>query len=146
MKKLLFSLTLVAFAMGCSGPSEKKETQLPLPEFKRAEIKSEKDLAEIEFTKTTHEFGKVEHGEVLEYTFVFKNTGKSELLIYSANASCGCTVPDFDKNPIAPGESGKVKIVFNTRGFRGEQKKAITVYSNASNSTVVLFVTAQIHV
>lgn len=146
MNKLFLFFALISLAISCSNPSDKKESLLPPPAEKMAEMEAKKDLAKIDFSKTIHEFGDVQHGEVLEYTFVFKNTGKGDLVIYSASASCGCTVPEFDKNPIAPGKSGKVKIVFNTRGFRGVQNKAITIYSNAANSTVALFVTAHIHV
>jgi hypothetical protein len=146
MNKLFLSLALIFLSISCSNPTGKKENLLPPPGSITEELEAQKDLAKIDFSKTIHEFGDVQHGEVLEYTFVFKNTGKSDLVIYSALAGCGCTVPEFDKNPIAPGESGKVKIVFNTRGFRGIQNKAITIYSNAANSTVSLFVTAHIHV
>lgn len=146
MKKNIFSFILASFLVfSCSNPAA-KEKSLPLPAHKLAEQETRTDLAVIDFKKNSHDFGKVEHGEVLEYTFVFTNTGKSDLVIYSATASCGCTVPEYDKNLIVPGQQGKVKIVFNTRGFRGAQSKAITITSNASNSVMTLFVTANIHV
>ncbi len=102
--------------------------------------------AEITFQKTTHDFGQVTQGEVLEYTFVFTNTGGSDLIIYSASASCGCTVPDYEKQPVPPGKQGKVKIVFNTRGFRGAQSKSISLFTNSSEPATVLFVRARIQV
>jgi hypothetical protein len=142
---ILFYYILLLVVFSCSNPSA-KEKSLPLPAHKMAEQESRADMAVIDFKKTSHDFGKVEHGEVLEYTFVFTNTGKSDLVIYAASASCGCTVPEYDKNLIAPGQQGKVKIVFNTRGFRGAQSKTITITSNASNAVMNLFVTANIHV
>lgn len=146
MKNNIFSFILATLLIvSCSNPAAKEKT-LPLPTHKMAEQESRADLAVIDFKKTSYDFGKVEHGEVLEYTFVFTNTGKSDLVIYSATASCGCTVPEYDKNLIAPGQEGKVKIVFNTRGFRGAQSKTISITSNASNAVMNLFVTANIHV
>jgi hypothetical protein len=94
--------------------------------------------AEISFRSSRYDFGNVRHGEKLVYTFTYKNTGNVPLVIYSASADCGCTVPEFDKEPITPGKEGKIKIVFNTQGFMGYQVKTVQVMTNAGLNTLAL--------
>jgi hypothetical protein len=94
--------------------------------------------AEIEFRTTRYDFGTVSHGEKLAYTFKYKNTGDVPLVIYSARADCGCTVPEYDNKPVAPGKEGNLKAVFNTQGFRGYQTKTIQVVTNAGMQTLAL--------
>jgi hypothetical protein len=94
--------------------------------------------AGIEFRTSRYDFGTVSHGEKLAYTFIYKNTGEVPLVIYSARADCGCTVPEYDNKPIAPGKEGNLKAVFNTQGFRGYQTKTIQVTTNAGMQTLAL--------
>ena len=96
--------------------------------------------AEIKFDNLTHNFGKFSEKEpVVKCTFKFTNTGNAPLVIHQAIASCGCTVPSYTKDPIKPGEKGKIDVTYNGKGkFPGHFSKTITVYSNAKNSPVVL--------
>lgn len=89
--------------------------------------------AEIKFDKTTHNFGKFsESNPVQTAVFTFTNTGTSPLIINSAMASCGCTVPTYTKTPIKPGEKGTVKVTYNGKGkFPGHFKKTVTLRTNA---------------
>lgn len=96
--------------------------------------------AEISFDKTEHDFGEVLQGEIVSYTFKFKNTGNSDLLISSHTASCGCTVPNYPKKAIAPGEEGKVTVEFNSAGKKGVQHKTITLATNCEPSAVMLHI------
>lgn len=98
----------------------------------------------IEFVKTVHDFGKIVQGEVVGTTFIFKNTGKSNLLIQDANASCGCTVPRWDKEPVLPGEKGTLEVVFDSSGRMGKQSKSITVRTNAKNAKIILSIKAEV--
>jgi hypothetical protein len=98
----------------------------------------------IEFVKTVHDFGKIAQGEVVGTTFIFKNTGKSNLIIRDANASCGCTVPRWDKEPVPPGEKGTLEVVFDSSGRIGKQSKSITVHTNADNATIILSIKAEV--
>jgi hypothetical protein len=100
--------------------------------------------SEIIFREYEHAFGKVAAGEKLSYTFIFDNKGSGDLIISSAATTCGCTVPKFDKKPIAPGGNGKLEVVFDTSGRNGTQTKTITVKSNASTPVVLLKITAEI--
>ena len=89
--------------------------------------------AEIKFDKTTHNFGKFsESNPVQTAIFTFTNTGTSPLIINSAMASCGCTVPTYTKTPIKPGEKGTVKVTYNGKGkFPGHFKKTVTLRTKA---------------
>jgi hypothetical protein len=88
----------------------------------------------ITFAEKSHDFGKINQGDVVEYTFKFKNTGNQPLVLSNVSATCGCTVPEWPKEPIAPGKSGSIKATFNSAGKLGQQNKVITVESNATNS------------
>lgn len=98
--------------------------------------------AEIKFDKLTHNFGSFsESTPVQKCTFTFTNTGTAPLIINQAVASCGCTVPEYTKTPVAPGQTGKVSITYNGKGkFPGHFKKSITIRTNAATSMVRLYV------
>lgn len=98
--------------------------------------------AEVTFSKTTHDFGTFsEDNPVVTYTFKFKNTGDAPLVIHQAVASCGCTVPEFTKEPIKPGSEGNIKVTYNGEGrFPGKFRKTITIHSNAENELVRLYI------
>ena len=98
--------------------------------------------AEIKFDKLTHNFGTFsESTPVQKCTFTFTNTGNAPLVINQAVASCGCTVPEYTKSPVAPGQTGKITITYNGKGkFPGHFKKSITIRTNAATSMVRLYV------
>ena len=81
----------------------------------------------------------------MSFPFVFKNTGKSDLLIFNATASCGCTVPEYPKKPIHPGDEGKIIVSFNTEGKNGVQKKTVTLMANTQPNTKVLTIKAEVY-
>lgn len=101
-------------------------------------------LPVMTFADTTHNFGGATEGESLVYDFAFTNTGKTPLLISGASGSCGCTVTDFPREPIAPGKGGVLKAIFNTAGKQGHQEKVITVINNTERSSQLLFIQADI--
>ncbi|WP_017259441.1 DUF1573 domain-containing protein [Pedobacter arcticus] len=84
----------------------------------------------ISFEKESYEFGKIKQGESVSYSFKFVNTGKSPLIIKEASATCGCTVPEFSKEPIAAGASSEIKVTFNSAGKEGLQDKVVTLVAN----------------
>ncbi|WP_456376223.1 DUF1573 domain-containing protein [Lutibacter sp.] len=92
----------------------------------------------IEFDKTEFDFGTITEGEVINGTFKITNKGKVDLLILSAKASCGCTVPQWPKEAIKPGESADLKFSFNSRGRVGNNNKSITLKTNTDKITEVL--------
>ncbi|TND05055.1 MAG: hypothetical protein FD123_3675 [Bacteroidetes bacterium] len=93
---------------------------------------------EMKFEVLDHNFGTIKQGDAATYEFKFKNSGKEPLIITSASGSCGCTVPDWPKDPIRPGGSGTIKVTFNSAGKMGAQDKTVTLISNAKEGTLVL--------
>jgi hypothetical protein len=88
--------------------------------------------AVMKFEKETHDFGKIKAGDKVTYEFKFTNAGKSPLIIKDAIASCGCTKPEWPSTPIKPGESGAIKVTFNSLGKMGLQDKQITITANTN--------------
>jgi hypothetical protein len=86
----------------------------------------------IEFSKETHDYGTVKYGADGACTFEFKNTGNEPLIISNAKGSCGCTVPDWPKEPIAPGAKGTITVKYDTKR-PGAINKSVTITSNAVN-------------
>jgi len=93
----------------------------------------------VQFEKTTHDYGTMQQGAGGNCEFWFTNTGKAPLILSNVAASCGCTVPDWPRGPIAPGTSACIKVKYNTE-IVGAFNKSITVHSNAVSSPVMLYV------
>jgi Protein of unknown function (DUF1573) len=102
------------------------------------------ELPKMEFEKRIHDFGIIIQGEKVAYTFIYTNTGGSDLIIKSAKGSCGCTVPTYSEKPLKPGESSEIEVVFNSSGRKGNQHKTITLYTNSQPNKEVLTITGQI--
>ena len=98
----------------------------------------------ITFDKTEHEFGRILQGEVVTYSFHFTNTGNVPLLITSVNTSCGCTVGEFPREPIKPGQDGFIKATYDSQGHHGFQSRALTVNANTNPSATVLRFKAEV--
>lgn len=98
----------------------------------------------IKFDEESYDFGKVAMGDTVEHDFSFTNTGELPLIISNAEASCGCTVPEYPKEPLAPGESGIVKVKFDTSNKTGKQHKVVTLTSNAEPAKTEIFLTGEI--
>lgn len=92
---------------------------------------------EITFESLVHDYGNIQQGDNGTCEFVFKNTGKADLLLTNCRASCGCTVPTWPKDPIAPGKKAVITVKYNTNRI-GAINKSITVESNAVNNRVIL--------
>jgi hypothetical protein len=86
----------------------------------------------IKYEQESFDFGVVNEGEVVTHVFKFKNTGTEPLTVTNAKASCGCTVPNWSKEPVAPGASGEIKVEFNSKGKPGNQSKRVTVTANTN--------------
>ena len=84
----------------------------------------------MEFEKEIFDFGTIAQGEKVNFIYKFTNTGDADLIISSAKGSCGCTVPDWPKQPIAPGEVSEIKVVFNSDGKSGNQHKDVSINAN----------------
>ena len=95
-----------------------------------ADQKPEGPLPVMEFENMEHDFGVVAEGQKVSYTYKFKNTGQAPLIVQTAQPSCGCTVPDWTRDPIPVGGTGFVKAEFDTKGKAGPNTKTITVTAN----------------
>ena len=104
------------------------------------------DAPVIVFEREIFDFGKIAQGEKVNHEFKFKNTGKSPLIISNATATCGCTVPEFPKEPILPGKEGVIKVTFNSQGKEGMQDKVITLNSNANPATTSVHLVGDVRV
>ncbi len=101
-------------------------------------------LPEFSFISLAHDFGVIIQGEKVSYTYKFKNTGGSNLVISTASASCGCTVPKYTKEPIKPGQSGEIEVIFDSSGRNGMQHKTVTLMANTQPSQIELSFIAEI--
>lgn len=102
------------------------------------------NVAEIFFETDSHEFGDIFQGDKVQHTFSFTNTGNAPLVLSGVLTTCGCTAPVWPKEPILPGDSGDITIVFNSTGRVGWQNKIITVRSNAQVGDVRLKISAMV--
>lgn len=92
----------------------------------------------FEFEMTEYDFGTITQGQKVTQVFKFKNVGDGDLVITNAEGSCGCTVPTYPKDPIAPGASSEIQVVFDSKGKQDEQKKTVKLYANTSPTETVL--------
>ena len=101
--------------------------------------------ADIKFDKTTMDLGKFpESNPVQKCTFTFTNTGNAPLIINQAIASCGCTVPEYTKEPVAPGKTGTINVTYNGKGkFPGYFKKTITIRPNGKTEMTRLYISGE---
>lgn len=102
------------------------------------------DAPIIKFEQDTYDFGTIQQNEKVTHVYTFTNTGKSPLIITGANASCGCTVPDYPKAPVGPGKSAEIKVVFDSAGKEGKVEKTVSINSNAATPLVTIFLTGEI--
>ncbi|WP_026954598.1 DUF1573 domain-containing protein [Algoriphagus vanfongensis] len=88
--------------------------------------------AVITFKEKSVDFGDIKQGDKVSHTFELTNSGSTPLIISNVAATCGCTVPSWPKEPIAPGKSAEIKVSFNSAGKMGKQNSVVRIYSNAS--------------
>jgi len=147
MKNLSFLIVVMLGITfyGCNNSGNKKlDTDVVNNEKSASEDVKLYEAPRITFKTTEHDFGKVIQGELVRYTFKYTNTGKADLIISKVSTSCGCTVPSYDKNPLPPGKSGEIEVIFNSKGKKGFQNKTITVLANSSPNKTVLRIKANI--
>ena len=146
MKKIivLSILTLGLMTGSCNENAAKKVKTENLKLAKERDTQIKVGGAKIKFDKTEHDFGVINEGDVVETVFTFTNSGKSELIITSAKASCGCTVPEWPREPIMPGEEALIKVKFNSDRKPNLQQKQITLVTNTEQGKEILKIKAQV--
>ena len=120
--KTLFNSAILLFALAINLKAQSQDTTLV-----------------IKFEKTVHDYGTNQQGSDGSVEFKFTNEGKTPLILNNVRSSCGCTVPSWTREPLPPGGSGSIKVVYNTASI-GAFSKSVTVSSNAKNSDVVLMI------
>ena len=98
----------------------------------------------IEILESEYDFGIIKQGEKATHDYKIKNIGNSDLLITSAKGSCGCTVPEWPKEPIRPGDIAKIKVTFDSKGKIGKQSKRVTLMTNAIPNVKILTIKGEI--
>jgi len=131
MKSIIFALALSVVTTGAAFAQAKE--QLKEPAKAAATTLTPENL---QFVSDNHDFGIIPEGPNAEYVFQFKNTGKEPIVISRVQPSCGCTVPDWSKDPILPGKTGFVKASYGSQGRPGHFEKSMTVFSNAGTKMV----------
>ncbi len=105
-------------------------------------------LTSIKFEQDTYDWGKVMDGDKVTHVFKFKNTGKEPLIISNAKGSCGCTVPEWPKDAIAPGKSGEIKVIFDSKGKGGvggkDDTKKVTITANTDPADTYLTIKGKV--
>ncbi|MEO8087340.1 MAG: DUF1573 domain-containing protein [Bacteroidota bacterium] len=148
---VIASIALVGSLVSCKG--DKKEAGVPENAINPDAMKNpasasgsadKSGVPVFQFEEETHDFGMITEGEKIQYGFKFKNVGTGDLVIRSANGSCGCTVPEWPHQPIPAGGSGVVNITFNSEGKHGMQHKTVTMISNTVPNTKVLNITGEV--
>lgn len=98
----------------------------------------------LSWNKMEHDFGKVKKESQNNYEFTFKNTGSNPLVINSAKGSCGCTVPEYPKEPVMPGDEAKIVITYTAGTAAGETEKLVTIDANTEPRTTTLKIKANV--
>jgi hypothetical protein len=101
------------------------------------EEKAKQHGQEIWFEEYMHDYGQIEQDSDGTWTFLFKNLGEDAVVINRVRSTCGCTVPEWPREPVEPGDSGRITVRYNT-ALTGTFLKSVTVYSTAANSPVKL--------
>ena len=124
MKKILLLILVVSTLVSCD---IRKNDKLGHP----LSMNNFTDTTSVQMIDSVYNFGKVTDGENVVFSYRFKNTGKKPLVISAATASCGCTIPEKPEEPLKPGETGVIKVVFHSSGRVGPVQKEVNVVSNA---------------
>jgi hypothetical protein len=124
---------------------QQKDDSAKLAGQKAKEEEAMKNATTVQMIDSVYNFGSITEDEKVEFSYRFKNTGTNPLVVFDAHASCGCTIPEKPEKPILPGETGFIKVVFNSSGKKNQHiEKDINVSSNVSPSFPVLKLTGEV--
>ncbi|MCT4699553.1 DUF1573 domain-containing protein [Tenacibaculum haliotis] len=132
---------LVSCGQGNAASKVKKEN---VENAEKRDVTISAGSASISFDKEEYNFGTVKEGEIVKTTFIVTNTGKGDLVITNAQATCGCTIPVWPKEAIAPGKTGEIQVSFNTNGKPNKQSKSITLTTNTTKGREILKISGMV--
>jgi hypothetical protein len=127
IKVILISIILLS-TVSCSEKSGKKV---------------DRNASKIKFEETNHDFGEIKYGGEASFDFIFSNTGKSPLILDNVRSTCGCTVPEWTREPVNISGTGSIRVIYDTHRV-GAFSKTLIVYSNAANSPIRLFIKGRV--
>ena len=122
--------------VACNKPAETPTTTTA--DSASAETQPDGPVPAMTFETTEHDFGAITEGDVVEFTYNFKNTGEAPLIIQDVKGSCGCTVPEWTKEPVPVGGSGFIKAKFDSKGKHDQQNKTVTIFANTYPPQTIL--------
>lgn len=138
---LLFAVVLLS---GCRRQAQDADIDLIRNPQSAQGFDDKQPMPVISFDNDMHDFGRLSAGESISYSFHFRNTGNADLVITGCSATCGCTIADYPKGRIAPGNDGYITVTFKSAGKSGQQFQEVTVVTNAQPSRVKLKIMAQV--
>lgn len=155
--KFFVMLLTVGFLAACGGAEAEKSdaTAAPATDNPATEVKADPAAdanavdpnipkTTMSFSDMTHDFGNIQEGDKVSHVFTFTNNGDEPLIINSAKGSCGCTVPEWPKEPIPPGGESDIKVEFNSKGKAGKQTKTVTINANTDPNPTRLTIKADV--
>jgi hypothetical protein len=135
MKHLFISLAALITLGACqTGAEEKTAANAPASTTETAVATDPQSFTTIQWIDSARNLGTMAEGQKIEISFKFRNSGSKPLVIKDVQPSCGCTVADFPKEPLAPGQEGIIKGVFDSSGKPGKNTKTMTVFANTEGS------------
>lgn len=137
MKKILFGMIVILSVNATTGFAQNAVTTKP------ATASAATATASFKEKDNTYDFGTIPQGTPVTHVFTVTNTGKAPLVLSAVNPSCGCTSPEWPKEPIAPGASAPIKVTYNAAAV-GTFTKNVTVVSNAGNAQAVLYIKGEV--
>lgn len=138
LKNIFLSCAFVAVLSSCNNTTQKNNSEDADVVVSDSTVIAGENRGKIEFGETVYDFGTVKEGEIVEHVFKFTNTGEAPVILSQVSASCGCTTPNYTKDPILPGKEGEINVSFDSKGQVGKQQKIITVSSNAANNVTTV--------
>jgi hypothetical protein len=153
MRKVVFGLLVAGSVVftACDNAASKiegvEETNSDAPASANDivnDVNAASGTATFQFEEERHDFGDIAEGTVAKHTFKFTNTGDAPLIIYNAQGSCGCTVPEWPREAIAPGATGEIKVSFNSAGRPGVNNKQVTLTANTVPNKRIINITSNV--
>ena len=142
MKKLLIIPCIALLFASCNNSSAvSKDQEETISESTTTETAP---ITTLTFQNSSHDFGTTKEGSVISHLYSFTNKSDRVITITKANASCGCTVPNWPKDPIQPGETGDIYVEFNSTGKQGKQTKTVRVYTDVQEDPIKLSLTGTV--
>lgn len=139
MKHLIYIVAMMLMVAACTSAPKGSQT---------AEQQQSTDSivkkGSFKFDTTVFNFGTILEGEQVSTEFSYLNTGKADIIIAKIETSCGCTVPEYDKDPVKPGNRGSIRVRFDSNGKSGTQYKTIRIFSNSEEDIFELVITGEV--